>query len=115
MLRVALNAWGFVALLVIAGGANICLSLAAFAEGKCPPGQTDKLKKYKGVCMPIEAGRENAGESTSGTCCATARIEMHEASGALVVSGPKVRAYDNSNVGLKIARPQCPLWVISGQ
>jgi hypothetical protein len=40
---------------------------------------------------------------------------MHEASGALVVSGPKVRAYDNSNVGLKIARPQCPLWVISGQ
>jgi hypothetical protein len=64
MLRVALNAWGFVAFLVIAGGANICLSHTAFAEGNCPPGQTDKLKKYKGVCMPIEAGREDAGESS---------------------------------------------------
>jgi hypothetical protein len=25
-------------------------------SGACPPGQTDKLKKYKGTCVPIELG-----------------------------------------------------------
>jgi len=32
-------------------------------ESACPPGQTNKLKKYAGTCMPIELG--NMRESTN--------------------------------------------------
>jgi hypothetical protein len=47
----SVNACGFIALLVIVGAVGICLSHTALAEGNCPPGQTDKLKAYKGTCV----------------------------------------------------------------
>jgi hypothetical protein len=47
----SVNVCGFIVLLVIVGGAGICLSHLALAEGNCPPGQTDQTEYYKGKCV----------------------------------------------------------------
>jgi hypothetical protein len=63
------SACGFIALLLIVAVAIICLSHAALAEGNCPPGQTDKLKGYKGTCMDPKLIDPESGRLKKASAC----------------------------------------------